>query len=134
MGYRATRCAGAFQWGKAPKTLEEWKERIRRLLCPAGFFFDFPQGASARDWWGLLKKAEDYLKDLRKRYPARIGNRDLPTPLGLDNPKQRSALPLRPIQVAFPQKEFHLLVLEAPHKRVLGENTLKEWKSGSILS
>ncbi|QSR89290.1 hypothetical protein IT6_03130 [Methylacidiphilum caldifontis] len=134
LGYRATRCAGAFQWEKAPKTLEEWQERINQLLCPAGFLFHFPQDAKARDWWGLVKKAEDYLKNLRKCYSARSRNRHRPTPLGLDNPRQRSALLLRPIQVAFPQKEFHLLVLEAPHERVLGENTLTEWRSGPILS
>ena len=133
LGYRATRCAGAFQWSGAPTTEEEWKRKIEELLRPAGFRFDFPQEVCAGDWRRLIKQAEQYLKNLREKNPARKRSKPNPTPLGLDSPRQRSALLLRPVQVASALTKYRHLVLEAPHSRVLGEKTRSVWPTGPIL-
>lgn len=119
LGFRATRAAGAFASAEHALSAGAWTE-LAAELENAGFNVllldkDFP------DWVQLIYRAGDLLKNsLRSRNGLGIsagksgGN---PNALGSADPRQASALHLRPVRV---DGALRLALIEAPHHRVLG--------------
>ena len=121
LGLRSTRGLGAFECVELPAS----EENIRRLAvdikktCPSFLIekatYAGPLGLP------LLKAMGAQLRALRKGYSAgKTGGN--PTPLGTSNPRQSSAVYLRPVLVG---QEAHLWVFEAPALKVLGAESRK---------
>lgn len=119
LGFRATRAAGAIASEEHALSAGAWGELAAELVN-AGFNVllldeEFP------DWVRLIYRAGDLLKNrLRSRNGLGIsagksgGN---PNALGSADPRQASALHLRPVRV---DGALRLALIEAPHHRVLG--------------
>jgi CRISPR type III-B/RAMP module RAMP protein Cmr6 len=132
LGYRQTRCGGAFDSTGHQGSIDEIKAAATRLLTPAGLCWQVltrAQGAPFHDWTDALLTAEKWLKnDLRQDYPAQTKAKPpqepspLPSPLGCGgNPPQKSALYFRPVKSR--DGGIYLLVFEAPHERILGQKS-----------
>ncbi|MBV9998634.1 MAG: hypothetical protein JO015_05920 [Verrucomicrobia bacterium] len=113
LGYRATRCAGAFSSAEHTLNEQRWAE-LSDSLKTAGF-----KVASVdqvfRDWVELCGHAGRLLKiDLREQ--ARRNGKS-PNALGSAKPRQASVVHLRPVRI---DGKLRLALLEAPHGRILG--------------
>ncbi|QSR84641.1 type III-B CRISPR module RAMP protein Cmr1 [Methylacidimicrobium sp. B4] len=116
IGYRATRAAGAFRVERFDGSLEEYERAAETILKPAGFVvLFFPD--KRKNWRSIARFAEEKLKDpLRTNFPG-----SCPSPLGSADPRQTSAVYLRPLKVG--AEDYYLMAFEAPHDRVVGEKS-----------
>jgi len=113
VGYRLTRCAGAIRCVSFAGNLENYQQAATHLLQPHGFAFQFLND-TYKTWREMIEGAELILKNqLRRTHKAASG----PSPLGLDKPRQTSALYLRPLKLD--GNQYRLMAFEAPHDRVL---------------
>ncbi len=122
MGMRVTRGLGAFQCREYPLTRERL-HRLEEALRSAHFEFRIWK-RDLRDWSQAINEAGRVLKErLRRRFPAgKKGN--LQTPLGSSQPRQTSAVYLRPVK--FENGSYGLVLFEAPAKRVLGARSRQD--------
>jgi CRISPR type III-B/RAMP module RAMP protein Cmr1 len=122
LGYRATRCAGAFSSAEYALNAQRWSE-LSHLLKTAGFKVALVDQVF-RDWVQLCGYAGDLLKNrLRKDNGITAGrNGTLPNALGSANPRQASVVHLRPVRI---DGKLRLALLEAPHGRILGSEARK---------
>lgn len=120
LGLRGSRGLGCFQAEELPfslDALENLKSRIRERMpafrCELAEFAG-PQGQ-------LLTELGRQLRGLRKEHPAMNGKRTNLTPLGSSNPRQASAVYLRPVKES--ANHFRIVVFEAPAEKVLGKDS-----------
>lgn len=121
IGLRSTRGLGAFVCVELPAS----EENIRRLAVDIkktspSFLLEKATYAGPLGP-PLLKAMGAQLRALRKGYSAGKKGEN-PTPLGTSNPRQSSAVYLRPVLVG---QEAHLWVFEAPAVKVLGSESRK---------
>lgn len=138
IGYRASRCAGAFRVQGLAGEQKDYESAVEKILKPAGFEVRYFWGEKRNSWLGIVELAEEELKKLRREFPARE-----PSPLGQaghkqkKEPRQASAVYFRPLKLAEKKvaKEYYsLLLFEAPHLRVVGEESrLKNVKNGTSI-
>lgn len=122
LGYRATRCAGAFSCTEYALNAQSWAE-LSRTLKTAGFKVALLDQAF-RDWVELCGRAGRLLKvDLREKTGITAGrNGTSPNALGSANPRQASVVHLRPVRI---DGKLRLALIEAPHGRILGREATK---------
>ncbi|VVM06819.1 hypothetical protein MAMC_01278 [Methylacidimicrobium cyclopophantes] len=132
LGYRATRCAGAFRVDGFAGVLEAYEEAAERILKPAGFDFHFFREKQS-DWRNLIAFAGAKLKELREKYPSPESKKEEkgPSPLGNTDPRQKSAVYFRPLKID--AGDYYLMLFEAPHKRVVEEKSRLKNGQESIL-
>lgn len=140
IGLRATRGLGAFDCSEVPFD----EAAIRPILEKAGFAIESKgfaknQDEAARMIGSLVKgtrKAKGWKNDSQ-------GKTETPSPLGTSNaPRQTSAIWFRPVRVANADagkgqnavKNLQIVVFEAPHDKVLGEQSRKDVSVGSTPS
>ncbi|VVM05376.1 type III-B CRISPR module RAMP protein Cmr1 [Methylacidimicrobium tartarophylax] len=137
IGYRMTRCAGAFRVSGFDGEREEYEKTANAILKPAGFHFRFFWEEKRDSWRGIVKLAEEKLRDpLRKSFsamrPSPLGYSSLPSEFrAYYPPRQTSAVYFRPLKLA--EKEYYLMLFEAPHKCVVGEEVRRTSSVGSVL-
>jgi CRISPR/Cas system CMR-associated protein Cmr1 (group 7 of RAMP superfamily) len=124
LGLRGTRGLGAFECREMPFSEDSFKQLVARInrsctgfLCGLGAF----QGPESR----LLDALGAQLNGLRQRSPAGDSRRPNRSPLGSSEPRQASAVCLRPVKIANPA-EFRIVVFEAPAERVLGKESRQQ--------
>lgn len=121
LGFRATRAAGALASMEFPLTDQSWQQLADELRS-AGFAVALDPKDFGSDWVALIRHAGEFLKNrLRGRKglgisAGRDGSR--PNALGSADPRQASALHLRPVRIS---GKLRLALIEAPHGRILGE-------------
>jgi hypothetical protein len=108
IGYRATRGLGAFHNLNSQPRIDESFEKIRSL----GFLGGFSNWSGAKD--DVLPALGAQLRGLRQGFSA-----TRPGPLGGANPRQASAVRMRPIRES--NGNFRILVFEAPKEKILGD-------------
>ena len=112
IGYRSTRGMGSFCISGANLDCES----NLKALTERGFLGGFS------DWQGpeeeILSALGAQLRGLRSGSPGTS-----PGPLGGSNPRQTSAVRLRPVRLS--DKKFGIIVLEAPKEKVLGLNSMR---------
>jgi hypothetical protein len=113
LGYRATRCAGAFACAEYALNEQSWAE-LSGLLTTAGFEIALLDQVF-RDWVELCGRAGDLLKNRLRKV---TGSSRLPNALGSPTPRQASAVHLRPVWI---DGKLRLALIEAPHGRILGQ-------------
>jgi hypothetical protein len=122
LGFRTTRAAGALASDRHVLTTQSWRALVGELGA-AGFHVALMQEDFGTDWVRLIRFAGDLLKNkLRGRDGLRIGaGRDgtEPNVLGSAEPRQGSALHLRPVRI---DGRLRLALLEAPHALILGQS------------
>lgn len=115
-GLRATRGLGAFVCDKFSVDANSLRQLCQRIQqAQPGFRFATPPQPSNPSH--LLRDLGQTLRELRREFPAGKGNRQRPSPLGSSNPRQASAVRLRPL--AFEDGSYHILLMEAPHQKIL---------------
>lgn len=121
LGFRATRAAGAFASTQHALTQQAWTT-LAAELRQAGFQVALLDEAFGNDWVRLLTTSGELLKNkLRSRDGLGIGagrNGSQPNALGSAEPRQSSALHLRPVRI---DGQLRLALIEAPHQRILGQ-------------
>lgn len=129
IGFRSTRTAGAITSREMALDQSKWNSLVS-LLRSAGF--DVALSKESFDTWDrLVAYAGNVLKkNLRGRKDG-LGisagkNGSKLNPLGSAEPRQASVLHLRPVRI---DGKLRLALIEAPHKRILGSNAVKLWKS-----
>ncbi len=116
LGYRATRCGGSFKCEQFNGEKNDYEKAFSKL-SRFDFSFKFVD-ETFKSWKKAVKHAENLLKyNFRGKYPEKKG----PSPLGKAAPRQTSAVYFRPIKTS--DGKIHLLIFEAPHKRVLDEKS-----------
>ncbi len=120
LGFRATRCAGALASSEYALGNDGWKA-IAEELRRAGFAIALDPRDFGQDWVELIRHAGGFLKNrLRGRDGLGISagrNGTRPNALGSAEPRQASALHLRPVRI---DGRLRLAFIEAPHNRILG--------------
>jgi CRISPR type III-B/RAMP module RAMP protein Cmr1 len=111
IGLRATRGLGAFDCPSQPFDTE-----IEQILAHAGFQFVRRKETFA-DLNHIVREIGALVKGTRKALGMRF---DAPSPFGSSSPRQTSAVWFRPLRVG---GSFGLAVFDAPHGRVLGEES-----------
>lgn len=130
LGLRATRGLGAF----LPPT--KWRipdETTGTIMRNAGFLFEDKGEFRSLDdiisTIGLLvkgtRKKMDWINDCRRRI-------DTPSPMGGSHPRQASAIRFRPVKTD--NGLFRLIVYEAPHDRILGQESKRQPITGQTPS
>lgn len=116
IGMRATRGMGAVRCETFDGALENYKQAASRIMNQSEFAVRWAEKSSDK-WEQVIFDAEKWLKnDLRKQYNAKKCD----SPLGRDNPRQTSAVYFRPVKA---DDKYVLLVFEAPHEKVLSQNS-----------
>ncbi|MCX7819866.1 MAG: hypothetical protein N2652_11785 [Kiritimatiellae bacterium] len=133
LGFRATRTAGAITSRQYSLDEQRWED-LKRKLETAGFKVELLRDRFGT-WYELVERADKLLKEkLRGRDGLRInagrgGSRA--NVLGSASPRQASAVHLRPVRIG---GDLRLALLEAPHQRILGRETLRaESSRGSVV-
>ena len=120
LGLRSTRGLGCFDTKEKPFTDDAFrslKSAIQRR--DPGFLTDYGEYRGGQD--ALLEALGGQLRGLRKDFSAGPPGRSEPTPLGSSNPRQSSAVYLRPVRLG--GTEFRIVVFEAPASKVLGRES-----------
>jgi hypothetical protein len=116
LGLRSTRGLGCFHAEERPFSVEAFKSLVQAVNAKPPKFIaelaDFTGGPN-----DLLEALGRQLRGLRQGYSAGTPHKSNPTPLGSSQPRQASAVHLRPVKIA-PGK-FQIVVFEAPANRVL---------------
>jgi hypothetical protein len=133
LGFRATRGAGALTSSEHALTQESWKGLVDKLQV-AGFHVALLDD-NFEDWVRMLTNAEEILKNkLRGRNGLGLSagrNGARANALGSAKPRQASVLHLRPVRI---DGKLRLVLLEAPHQRILGVEALQaHGNRGSIV-
>lgn len=124
IGFRTTRAAGAFACTEHALTSAKWSEKESQLRT-SGFRTELsPKRFTS--WKQLVGDAGVKLKHTFRSKIDRLGisagmNGTSPNVLGSADPRQASVLHFRPVRI---DGQLRLLLLEAPHRRILGEDTL----------
>lgn len=118
LGFRATRAAGAFACTQHALSNDGWNtlaDELKQAHFTVGLL---PQ--EFRDWTQLIHQAGSLLKNhLRSKDGLGAGqNGTKANALGSADPRQASALHLRPARI---DGKLRLALIEAPHRRVLGD-------------
>lgn len=122
VGFRITRAAGAFATIEKPLTQTSFQQ-MTRFLSEKGFQTElYPRPFAT--WVELVKHSEDQLE---QRFRSGMGisagrNGTTPNILGSARPRQASVLHFRPIRL---DNQLRLLLIEAPHRRTLGNEALR---------
>jgi len=132
IGLRITRGLGALQAAEVSDAVRS--ETIRMLqdtgfvVVPLGEFRDSTR-TGAKAWELCAKETGRFLKEeLRALYKAKPHNHSA---LGLSDPRQTSAIRLRPVRLD--SGALQLYALEAPHERTLGAKSRKAHSSSRSL-
>jgi len=132
VGFRITRCAGAIASREHSLSTATWPPLVAELER-AGFRVALASQEYS-DWIRLIDHAGDLLKNcLRSRDGLAIrAGRDgsVPNALGSADPRQASALSLRPVRL---DGRLRLALIEAPHARVLGPDALAASRTESVV-
>jgi CRISPR type III-B/RAMP module RAMP protein Cmr1 len=124
LGFRITRAAGAFASTEHSLSQRTWAERAGELRA-AGFTTALLQQEFS-NWVDLIDHAGRLLKNnFRSRDGLGISagsNGTKANALGSAQPRQASALHFRPVRI---EGKLRLVLIEAPHSRVLGPQALK---------
>ncbi len=124
IGFRTTRAAGAFACMECALTSATWSEKENQLR-KCGFRTELsPKPFTS--WKQLVGDAGYQLKHRFRSKSEGLGisagrNGTSPNVLGSADPRQASVLHFRPVKI---DGQLRLLLLEAPHQRILGEDTL----------
>lgn len=119
LGLRSTRGLGCFETKEKPistGTFDSFRRRLQteapKFLAGTGKF----RGPESQ----LLKELGRQLRGLRKgkEYSAGPAHHPNPTPLGHSQPRQASAVYIRPVKVG--PDDYRIVVFEAPADKVLG--------------
>jgi len=131
VGFRSSRCAGAFACIERPITNQNWPS-LTGQLEKAGFAVALVP-TRFNSWGDLVRAAGGLLRDrLRSGTGITAGrNGSKPNALGSAEPRQASVVHLRPLRI---DNQLRLALLEAPHSRILGEKARDaHGNRGSIL-
>jgi CRISPR-associated protein Cmr1 len=117
LGLRSTRGLGCFECTERPFSEAEFERLVARVKAQSprfvGWVASFTGSSS-----GVLEALGAQLRGLRCDSPAVRDGRPNPTPLGSSQPRQASAVHLRPVKEG--ADVFRIVVFEAPADRVLG--------------
>jgi hypothetical protein len=133
-GFRSTRAAGALSSIEHSLSAESW-DALARTLSESGFFHCLLPEKYDR-WPKLLDHAGYLLKHKFRGKIEGLGisagkNGRSPNALGSAEPRQSSVVLFRPVLI---DGSLRLALIEAPHKRILGETALEaHGNRGSIL-
>jgi len=117
LGLRSTRGLGCFETAEKPFTEEAFRSLLNAIKAEAPEFiagFSEFRGTQAQ----LFEALGGQLRGLRKGCSAGPPRRSNLTPMGSSQPRQASAVHLRPVKL--PSNEFRIVVFEAPASKVLG--------------
>jgi len=117
LGLRSTRGLGAFETKEKPFGEEDFQALLKRIQKHSPVFqADFGEFCGRKDQ--LLDGLGGQLRGLRSGCSAGRPGHANPTPLGSSNPRQTSAVYLRPVKTG--PESYRILVFEAPAEKVLG--------------
>jgi CRISPR type III-B/RAMP module RAMP protein Cmr1 len=116
-GLRSTRGLGCFETAERPFTEAVFKKLLGRMQVRAPRFIAGLGQFKGRQT-GIIDGLGSQLRGLRAGYSAGPPGRSSPTPLGSSQPRQTSAVHLRPVKVG--QEDYRIVVFEAPADKVLG--------------
>lgn len=120
LGLRSTRGLGCFETAERPFTQESFDSLVSRVKARAsGFIAHMGSFQGKQD--ELLEGLGAQLRGLRVGYSAGRAGRPNATPLGSSNPRQASAVYLRPVRMS--SDDFRIVVFEAPADKVLGRES-----------
>ncbi len=120
LGLRGSRGLGCFQCLERPFSAEAFQEVARRIKEQSpGFLAGLGSFAGSNPQ--ILGGLGAQLRGLRKGYSAMLQGRSNPTPLGSSQPRQASAVYLRPVQER--TGNYRIVVFEAPAEMVLGHKS-----------
>ncbi|MBI4623842.1 MAG: type III-B CRISPR module RAMP protein Cmr1 [Verrucomicrobia bacterium] len=119
LGLRVTRGLGAFACLERPLDRDRLKN-LQTIVTAAGFRWEHRTKRLSDDG-AIAREIGSLVKGTRKEQGLKA---DRPSSLGSSQPRQTSAIFFRPIRLAG-ATDCELLVLEAPHDRVLGEQARK---------
>lgn len=116
-GLRSTRGLGCFSCVERPYSAAALEDLARRIKLKAPNLI-LQLGPFSGDESQLLEALGAQLRGLRREDPAMKKGRNHPSPLGSSDPRQTSAVYLRPVKE--PSGKLRIVVFEAPADRVLG--------------
>lgn len=117
LGLRSTRGLGCFHCPERPFSENAFKSLVERITKRApGFLACLGREASRGPQ--LIEALGAQLRGLRQGYSAGSPSHSNPTPLGSSNPRQASAVYLRPVLLN-DSKKCRIVVFEAPAEKVL---------------
>jgi hypothetical protein len=119
LGLRSTRGLGCFDTSErsfGQKSFGELLARIQNQKPTPAFIAHLAQFQGKQT--NLLDALGAQLRGLRNGYSAGRPQQSNPTPLGSSNPRQASAVHLRPVKVG--PDDYRIVVFEAPADKVLG--------------
>ncbi|MCX8108535.1 MAG: type III-B CRISPR module RAMP protein Cmr1 [Verrucomicrobiae bacterium] len=121
VGFRVTRAAGAFASQEHALVSASWTD-LQKELTSAGFKVCLLGDDFGTDWTAVIRKAGDLLKNKLRSNEKGLGiPSTTASPLGSAEPRQKSAVYLRPVRI---DGRLRLALIEAPHARVLGKQAL----------
>jgi CRISPR-associated protein Cmr1 len=119
LGLRGSRGLGSFHCAELPYSNDAFQDLLCRIKRSSPNFL-----AGLSSFSGSNSQVLDglgaQLRGLRKGYSAGPPGRSNPTPLGSSQPRQASAVYLRPV---LDSGNYRLVVFEAPAERVLGRES-----------
>jgi len=115
LGLRVTRGLGAFNCIERPLDTQRFNY-LKQVLSAAGFCLEHSSEPSLHDVASIARRIGSLVKGTRK---AKNLKAERPSPFGGSQPRQTSAIIFRPFRPAG-KDHFELLVLEAPHNKILG--------------
>ena len=120
LGLRSTRGLGCFQCKELPFSADSFHRTIQRVKQGSqGFLAEL--GSFSGPETKILDGLGAQLRGLRNGYSAGPPGRPKSTPLGSSQPRQSSAVYLRPVQEG--PISYRIVVFEAPPERVLGRES-----------
>ena len=121
LGLRSSRGLGAFECSEMMFNLQDFEDLCFQVKQrSAGLYAGMGEFRGGEEQW--LEGLGGQLRGLRKGYPASIRGHSNPTPLGSSQPRQASAVYLRPVR----ENGFaRIAVFEAPAERVLSRASQK---------
>ena len=120
LGLRSTRGLGCFQCRERPFSVEAFQGMVRQIKEHSpGVLAEL--GSFAGPETQILDGLGAQLRGLRKGYSAVSQGRSNPTPLGSSQPRQASAVYLRPVQES--AGNYRIVVFEAAAEMVLGRES-----------
>jgi len=122
LGLRSTRGLGCFETKERPFSEAVFQSLLTRIQERSPAFKAGIAEFQGRQE-GLIEGLGGQLRGLRSGYSAGRAGHSNPSPLGSSNPRQASAVYLRPVKVG--PEAYRILVFEAPAERVLGTSSRK---------